>query len=486
MEDVALAPRHEGLVVGETPRGIFRSAVVYASGAALPRAVALLTLPIYARVLTAAEYGTVALLTSISTAVSIGFALGLDVALFRLYFHIASPRERRRFLNSAWTLLIVVPTVAAVIIAVCSTVVVRTSRFSHLELLLALMAGAMSVASLTVPLTVLRAEQRLGAFILVSGCSTLLTAALSLGAVVGLEWGIAGWLGAGAVAGAATLLVSMIVVPFDQPKPLDRAGLKRAIGFGLPLVPHSFAHWALQAIDRVIIAGIVAPAALGVYSLASSFGLPVLLLVQSLNYAAMPSYARAGANRLSRRRLSDIVVVQVACVILIGVAGALLAPPFVALVTPEPYASGAGLIPWIALGYTFLGLYYIPMNGLSLGGGRTRFAAVTSLCAAAVNVALLYALVPSGGIRAAAIAAAAAYGVLLIAVFVYGRRSENPVEYRWRYISAIAAAGLGTYALARLVTPGIGGSLSLLIRTSCVVALAGLLLVGWRTLTVRR
>ena len=38
-----------------------------------------------------------------------------------------------------------------------------------------------------------------------------------------------------------------------------------------------------------------------------------------------------------------------------------------------------GIIAWIVLGYGFLGLYYIPMNGTSLGARRTRFVAVATL-----------------------------------------------------------------------------------------------------------
>ncbi len=452
--------------------GAIRSAVVYALGSAVPRAIGLLTLPIYTHVLGPQEYGTFALLVAISTAVAIVFGLGLDVAIFRLYFQLATdPVGQRRFVGTVWTVLMVVPISAAFVIGLVSWPFVSGARFTPLELLLALVGAAMAVASSTAPLAVLRAEQRLRAFVLLTTVSTVASVGLALLFVVGFRWGVAGWLGAAIIASALTLAVSIRVVPFEPPRPFDRPLLRNALGFGAPLVPHAFAHWALQVADRVVIAGIVTQAALGVYSLASNLALPVLMLVQAVNYAFMPTYARARIGEESQRQLADMVVLQAVLVALICSACALLAPPFIELATPASYHAATELVPWIVLGYGFLGLYFIPMNGISLGGGRTRFAAVTSISAAALNIGSLYAFVPAGGIHAAAIAAAVAYAVLLIAVFLYARRPENPVVYRWRALGAALAVVTADYVMARLLTHDAGG-ISVLVERTLLLLLA--------------
>jgi O-antigen/teichoic acid export membrane protein len=122
------------------------------------------------------------------------------------------------------------------------------------------------------------------------------------------------------------------------------------------------------------------------------------------------------------------------------------------------YSPAAPLVVWIVLGYVFLGFYFIPMNGITIGGGRSGFVWITGALGAASNVALLFIFVPSGGITAAAIADAAAYLVLFLGISVYAHRPENPVEYRWAQILPLFAAAAAIYVAARLTTPDSGGT----------------------------
>lgn len=481
MTDETAAIETATIEASEPPRvsAALGSAAVYALGAALPRAIGLLTLPIYTRVVRPEQYGTFALLVAISSAVAIVSALGLDVAIFRLFFQLGSDRERQeQFVNSVWSVLLVVPVAATTLVGLAIWPLLGHARFGGLDLLLALVGAGLSVAATTVPMAVLRAKQRLRAFLTVSTVATLASTGLSLIFVAGFRWGVRGWLLGIIIANALTLVTSLAVVPYCVPRPLDWPLVRRSLGFGAPLVPHSVAHWALQAADRTVIAGMVSQAALGVYSLASNLGLPVLMLVQSINYGFMPTYARAGAGDIDSRDLEEVVVLQATIVAMICAACALLAPPFVELVAPSSYGHAGPLIPWIALGYAFLGLYFIPMNGISLGGGRTKFAAVTSLSAAATNIGLLYLLVPRGGIHAAAIAAALAYGVLLVAVLIYAWRPENPVRYRWLALGTMFTVVGAVYVLARLTAPDDGGLRSLIVRFLWLLAASPIVLVA--------
>jgi O-antigen/teichoic acid export membrane protein len=440
-----------------------------------------LLLPAYTRALDPSEYGTLGLLLAFAGAAAIIFSVGLDVAIFRLFFQLEEePERQQQLVLIIWCLLMFFPIAAALALGLGLWPVVGDSHlFTNLELLLVLVGAALGVAATTLPFSVLRAQQRLRAYLGVTGAATVTNAALTLLFVVGLDWGVGGWLVATILANAATLVVAALVLPFRAPTwPIDTALVRHSLGFGAPLVPHSLAHWGLQLADRAILAGLVGAAALGVYSLASNLALAVLVLVQSLNYGFMPAYARAG-TRGSDSELDHVVILQATLVGFVCVGGALLGPPMLDLVAPDSYGSASDLIPWIALGYGFLGLYYIPMNGISLGGGRTRFVSLATLSAAGTNVVLLYLLVPDGGLRAAAIASAIGYAVLLVAVFIYARRPENPVRYHWKALFALFALLTATYAAGRLTTgdEGIG---SLAGRTLLLVA-AALLVVAVRT-----
>ena len=83
------------------------------------------------------------------------------------------------------------------------------------------------------------------------------------------------------------------------------------------------------------------------------------------------------------------------------------------------------------MGYGFLGLYSIPMNGATLMAGRGRFAWVATVGSAGLNIALLFVFVPNYGIKAAAIASAVGYLVLLVTISIYAHARPNPIRYRW-------------------------------------------------------
>jgi O-antigen/teichoic acid export membrane protein len=138
------------------------------------------------------------------------------------------------------------------------------------------------------------------------------------------------------------------------------------------------------------------------------------------------------------------------------------------------------LVPWLMLGYGFYGLYCIPMNGATLGAGRSRFAWLATATSAATNIILLYIFVPRYGIRAAAIASAVGYLVLLITIAIYAAGRGNPVRYSWsRIVPIVTSAGLLYFISTALVSDH--GIASLAIRTAIALAAIPLILfVGLR------
>jgi O-antigen/teichoic acid export membrane protein len=255
--------------------------------------------------------------------------------------------------------------------------------------------------------------------------------------------------------------------------------VRGAVRFGTTLVPHAFALWALLLIDRAVLIGLVSARELGIYSLAATVGVPVAIAVQSLNQAMMPAYANAGINSGQRDHLSDLIVVQITGVLVICLAGALLGGPLLQIMAPATYGSAAPLVAWIVLGYVFLGLYFVPMNGITLGAGRSGFVWTVSALGAATNVALLVIFVPRGGITAAAIASAGAYAVLLVAIAVYARRPENPARYRWSHLVPAGAVAGAVYVAARLTTPDTG-AISLAVRGTWIAVFVLTCAAGYR------
>ena len=448
------------------------NAAVYAIANAVPRMLTFVFLPLYTRALTPAEYGRLSLILIIAVAASFLFASGLDVAIIRIYFQLGQTESKKRFVDSLWLAASVVSAIGTVVIlAAASRFIGSTGTISFEDLVLGLAGAAVLVAGATIPQSILRAQQRRRSYLLLSLANAGLSASLTLLLVVGLGLGPTGWLTAILVANFCTFMIAVRLVGWHPPLPFDILSVRRAFGLGIPLIPHALAQWSLLLADRVVLASIVSISRLGVYSLAATMSTPALVLVQSISQGFATSYAAPDDKRNSREttNLHSILVLWVC------IAVALLGPCAIGLITTRAFRPAAPLVPWLALGYLFLGLYYVPMNGLSLGLGRTRLVWVFSVGAAIINLTLVRLCVPQYGLVSAAIASAIGYLALLASVFAYATYSRAPLKYHWWRLTATIGAAIGV-SIAGLMTTGYTTIEDAIARISWTII--GIVLVG--------
>ena len=434
------------------------SAATYAVASAGQRALTFLLLPLYTAVLSPAEYGRISILLSIGGAAAVLLAGGLDYSLNRRFFQLQDDSGAQwRFIRSVWRSLVCASAMITIVAVGLALVFMHDSAvLKRTDVALALVGTALFVAANTVPLAVLRAEQRLRDYLVLNMVSAVAATALTVILVVGLGMGVTGWFAALIGANIAAFIAAVIIVPWGRLERFDGTGVRAAVALGLPLVPHFLASWSLMLADRLVLSGLVTASALGVYSLGANFALPAMILVSALSQGFIPTYAIAGMEAGSSKRLRATITLQATVVVLIGCVTALVGPPLAVMMAPEEYAAGAALIPWIALGYVFLGLYGIPMNAISMIAGRTRVIWLFTLLAAGTNIGLVYLLVPAQGLVGAALAAAAGYFVLFVAVTLYAVGIRVGLSLDFARLARVAVVAITTYVAATLTTPATG------------------------------
>lgn len=472
-DDLLLATEEGRPAEGGVSRSLL-SSVVYAFGFGVQRAINVLLLPVYTSVISPSEFGALGVLLSAYVAVGVLFAVGLDASIVRNYFQLASEPERRQeFLDSVWRFLVVYPLTASLALAAVAWPFVGSAQYGgQLEVLLMMLSAALNAAATVLPLSVLRARQDLRGYLWITLVTAVVTPALTVIFVAFLDQGVRGWFLAALIANVATFATAVVVVPWHPRARINWRVVRLALLFSLPLVPHFFSHWALQLADRWVIAGMVSPAELGAYTIAGILATPMMMLMIALNQGFSPTYAGAGAGRHSATELSNVVALQLTVVVGLTLAGAMLGPPLVEILTTSDYHGAAPLVPWIVLGYGFLGVYFVPMNGATLGAGRSTFAWVATALSAATNIALLFLLVPRYGVYWTAVASAIGYLVLLVLTAIWAHARPNPVSYDWLRIGQAVAAGLLAYLGATLSSPD-SPALAVIVQTGWLLAFCG-------------
>src|SRR6187200_181154 len=160
-----------------TLRGVARGSVLYSIGFVLPRIGTFLLLPIYVTVLSTADFGAVALVTSVAQLVATFLRMGMDGALMRMHFDSADPARQNRLIATVATMTVVV-TLGALVTAALAYLFFE-ALFAGLEFI---PYGATAAAlSFTVtfqyfPATVFRAHEQPTRFVAFTGGIFLVTA----------------------------------------------------------------------------------------------------------------------------------------------------------------------------------------------------------------------------------------------------------------------------------------------------------------------
>jgi len=455
---------------------LLRGTIAYTAAAVIQRGIGFVLLPVYARVLTPADYGQIGVLMTIAAAVATVLSFGLETAIFRGYVRLADrPQELRRFVNTVGTFAIIAPLLLAVAAGLgLSSTFENAFEVPRSAVALGFIGAALLTSATVVPLAILRAQERLREYLRLTGVQVVLTVGLTLTLVVVLGWGVVGWMLAFAAASAALLVRGVIVVGHAWSRELDARHLVAALAFGLPMIPHALAHWGLSLSDRMILGTYLDSAAVGVYYVAYLFGLPISLLAVGLSQAVQPLYARASIAGDRNRELARSVSDQALACILATMVVAVVGPPAVRAFLPSAYAPAASFVPWIALGHGLYALYFIPMNAITVLSGRNRWVWVVTLIAAIVNVGLNILLVPRIGATAAAINTVVGYAILVVGITIYMFRVvDRPVTFEWPRITLGVAIVIAATIAAMLFTPE-EPVLQLILRGGLVAIVMGL------------
>ncbi|HEX9695519.1 MAG TPA: oligosaccharide flippase family protein [Actinomycetota bacterium] len=431
-----------------------KNTAVYATADLIAKGGAYLLMPVLTRLLTGVEFGRYTLVISIVPVLTLIASLGLGGAVTRLWFDLDAG-ARKRFQLSAWLGLQGAALGLALLLTMLSGPLFRTLfPGAPPHIFLYGIWSSFFLAAATVPLAVLRAEEKPKRFAALSGSQFLFPAAAML---VALTTGssLDGVLKASLIGSAAVFALAVAMMAPLAARPADWTMLRPALALGLPVVPHLVAHWALNVVDRVAIQREMGAAAVGLYAVGYQIAQGVSLIATAINNATVPSFYRAaGRGRRDALGRAWTPMLYVLGAFSLGVS--LLGPELVSLLAKESYRATAAFIPWVALGYWLLAAYYFPVNALFYAK-RVRMIPVATIAAAIANYTLNTLMLPRYGLIAAAWNTAISYGILLAIVLVAAQRVW-PLPYRFLRTIAIGALGAGVYALSTLLPDGTAGT----------------------------
>jgi len=404
---------------------------IYAVGSVLQRGINFLLIPLLTLVLSTDDFGKVAIATSTGTVLALLLGFGLDSACTLVSFLYREEKERRTLYTTLVGFIVLVSGLLTSILDLIG----QAGGLNWLPglpfepyLRLILWTSYCSLF-LSMSLAIFTALAQPLKVIGLSLLSSFLSASLALYLVFEKHQGLRGWFLANLIAAIIMALLSLVILINMAGRRGSLSILRTALRFSVPLIPHSAGSWALSISDRFVLVSYVSLGAVGVYSLGYQVGLGISICTNAISNSLFPlvnvrlhrSSTDSEVPRLGTYALLLMTILSLAA----GLAGSDL----IKLLTPARFHGASEVVPWVALGALFQGVYLVWSRGTWFSM-RTGWVPVLTGLAAAVNLGLNLLFVPRWGIMAAAVNTTIAYGLLAI---LHGCLATKVFPIAWEY-----------------------------------------------------
>jgi O-antigen/teichoic acid export membrane protein len=273
-------------------------------------------------------------------------------------------------------------------------------------------------------------------------------------------WGVGGILWSDLIA-TSVFSLSLLPILLRHARPaLDRTSLREVLAFGLPKVPHGFLVQVLNVSDRKILDLFVTRAEVGLYQTGYTFGTAVKFALSAFEPAWSPFVYGQLKKDGARETLARVVTYAFAVFVGVTLVVAVLGRELLVLMTPRnpAFRAAAPIIPVVALAYLCHGVFLLTSIGIGIEK-KARYYPIVTAAAAAVNLALNFALIPRWGMMGAAWATVAAYGTMAAVGGVLSHR-VFPIPFEWTRLTGTVALAAAVALLSTLAPETLLGAVA--------------------------
>ncbi|HYW36321.1 MAG TPA: polysaccharide biosynthesis C-terminal domain-containing protein, partial [Balneolaceae bacterium] len=306
--------------------------------------------------------------------------------------------------------------------------------------------------------------------------NVLINLGLNLYLILGLGWGIeAVFIANLAASGLTTLFIWVLTAKMWRG---NWSGyiFRKAIRFGLPLVPAGLGYAVNEMLDRFFLnnymsqqtvtnlygAGVHPAGVVGIYSACYKLAVFMLLLIQMFRMAWQPFFLRHADDEEAPALYAEVFLHfnAIAGAVFLGIA--LFAHQIVHIHIPilnayliDPkFWSGLSIVPLVLGAYWFHGWYMNFSAGIYIEEKTGIFSQIT-LLGALITLGGCFLFIPYLGMMGAALATLISYGSMAL-VLCWRVQHVYPVPYPYKKVIFIMALSVGFYLLQVPVSRWIG------------------------------
>ena len=219
---------------------------------------------------------------------------------------------------------------------------------------------------------------------------------------------------------------------------VEKKYIKFAFAFNLPLIPHYLSSYVLNSSDRLMINGMVGSSQAAYYSLAYSVSAIVTVVWTAINSSLVP-FVLEKYEQKKYKDVSDVVLPILTFFAAICLTLILIAPEIVRLLGTEEYGESVYVIPPVIGGVFFQALYYVFTNVLYYLK-KPKIVMYASISSALLNLLLNYICIKLFGYIAAGYTTLICFCLQALIDYIVVRKIMKQDIYDRKYLLILASA----------------------------------------------
>jgi O-antigen/teichoic acid export membrane protein len=403
-----------------------KDAVVYGLGGILAKSIGFFLLPVYTRLFTPADYGTIEMLVVLNSFLGSILVMGMDAAQSFYFFEQAKEGEKAQAR--------VVTAILQWRITWGSGIVLLATLLSPLlnkyffngqlswEYFAIAFIGTLFGQIMSQSVEVFRLLYKPWSYISITLGQTLGSAAIAITLIVGFGFGILGFF-------VGMLSGSVLAATFGWWRIRNYVDFSRwhsswwpkVLKFGAPLVPAGLGMYVLNSADRWFISYYHGQDALGLYAVGAKFAMLISMAVTTFRQAWWPVAMDAMHSKDGPEVYRTIARLYLG----IGSAGVVfltaISPLLVNWLTTPAYFDSYPIVGILAWHSIFYGFFLIGAGGI-WKAEKTAWAPFLMGAAELINVGLNALLVPNYGVMGAAFSTSVSFCVWIILTLIVSER----------------------------------------------------------------
>lgn len=388
---------------------LLKNTIIFAIGNFGSKIISFFLVPLYTNVLTTADYGTVDLMTILTTILIPIITLNVSEAVMRFSMDKDSKKE------NIFAIGIVFSIIASAISLICIPIFKIYSVTSQYSILLALYI--LSCSTSTILLSYIRGIEKLLAYSIINIIQTAIIAILNVLLLTKYKMGISGYILAYMISYSVTIILclacSNIELTMKKVK-LDKKLLKDMLRYSILLIPNSLMWWIINSLDKVMISSMINIAANGIYAV--SYKIPTIVTTcttifsNAWTFSAVKEKDSADKSEYTNKVFQSLSIL----VFTITVFLILILKPLLKIYVGKEFYNAWIYVPPLLIGSTMLTFSSFANNEYAVQKD-SKGILIASIIGAITNLILNLILIPKLKIFGAAIATCISY----VVVFIY-------------------------------------------------------------------